>query len=405
VAAISRFPRGHNLASFHVRILHVIADLDARKGGPAAACLGLAKLMSRRGHQVRIVTADRGFVAGDCPRVNGLEIEALPGSWPAFFGTSWSMARRLREVIANFDVIHIHALYLFHDWTAARHSWSFARPYILMPHGALDPFIYRRHRWRKYLIEAAFQDEVSRRAAGLHYTTAEEWQLARPHTNNSRGCILSIGIDLDEFEHLPARSVLRERYPIIGERKVVLFLGRLNYKKGVDVVIEAFSRVAQRRNDIFLVLAGPDDGIREEAEALIAQRGVAERSLFTGMVSGDEKRIVLAGSDVFLLASQSENFGISVVEAAACGIPAVVSERVNLWREFHHAEAALTAPPAISDFSERLEFLLENPEVAEKLGRRAAEFARSRFSWDALGSQYEEMYSRVQRDRVLPDLA
>ena len=360
--------------------------------------------MARRGHQVRVLTTNRGIASGDCSSGNALEIEALPASWPAFFGASWPMAQRLREVIANVDVVHMHALYLFHDWAAGRYARCFGKPYVLMPHGALDPFIYRRHRWRKYIVEAAFQNEVSRCAAGLHYTTAEEWQLARPYARNSRGCIISIGIDLDEFEHLPARSVLRARYPIIGDRKVILFLGRLNYKKGVDVVIEAFSRIARERDDIFLLLAGPDDGMQEKAEALILQCGIAERSLFTGMVSGEEKRIVLGGSDVFLLASQSENFGISVVEAAACGIPAVVSERVNIWREFSHAEAALTAPPTISDFAQRLKFLLENPGAAANLGRRAAELARSRFSWDALGSQYEEMYSAVLRDRMLPEL-
>ena len=387
-----------------MRILHVIADLDARKGGPAAACLGLARLMARRGHDVRIVTTDRGFGSGEGSNTDGVDIEALPGSWPAFFGASWPMARRLRELIASVDVIHLHALYLFHDWVAARYSWSLGKPYVLMPHGALDPFIYRRHRWRKYIVEVAFQKEVSRRAAGLHYTTAEEWQLARPHAHNSRGCILSIGADLDVFEHLPPRSALRARYPIIGDRKVMLFLGRLNYKKGVDILIEAFARVARERDDIFLVLAGPDDGVRDRAEALISRLGIAERSLFTGMVSGEEKRIVLAGADVFLLPSQSENFGLTVVEAAACRTPIVLSERVNIWREFRDAEAALTAPPTVSEFAERLNLLLENPGDATKMGHRAAQFARSRFSWDSLGSQYEAMYSTVWRDGTLPQL-
>ena len=249
----------------------------------------------------------------------------------------------------------------------------------------------------------AFQNEVSRRAAGLHFTTREEWRLACPHARNSRGCIISIGIDRRGLEHLPSRQALRNRYPIIGDRKVILFLGRLSHKKGVDIVIRAFSQVALKRDDIFLVLAGPDDGTRERAAALISQCGVAERSLFTGMVVGEDKRVVLGGSDIFVLPSQSENFGISVVEAAASGLPVVISDRVNIWREFHDARAGVAIPPTVPDFARQLNFLLDNPAAAAHMGRRGAEVAR-RFSWELLVPQYEHMYATAARDQLLPEL-
>jgi len=336
--------------------------------------------------------------------MDGVQIDALPGSWPAVFAASWSMAHRLHSLIADVDVVHLHALYLFHDWAASRYSRRFGKPYILMPHGALDPFIYRRHRWRKFVIECAFQNETSRRAAGLHYTTVEEWKLARARVSNCRGCILSIGVDLDEVAQLPPPQALRARYPMIGDRKVVLFLGRLSYKKGIDIVIRSFAEIAKQRDDVFLVLAGPDDGVRGAAEALIAQCALAGRSLFTGMALGEEKRIVLGGSDIFILPSHSENFGITVAEAAACGIPVVISDQVNIWREFHEAQAGLTAPPAVAGFARHLKLLLENPKLAAELGRRGAELVRKRFSWDVLGSRYEEMYSTVARSGVLPEL-
>ena len=387
-----------------MKILHVIADLDARKGGPAAVCVGMAKLMSRRGHEVRIVTTDRGFVAEHWPKMDRVQIDPLPGSWPAVFATSWPMARRLHSLMADVDVVHVHALYLFHDWAVSRYSRRFGKPYILMPHGALDPFIYSRHRWRKSIVECAFQNEMARRAAGLHYTTIEEWKLARPHVSNLRGAILSIGVDLDDVAHLPPPQMLRARYPMIGDRKVVLFLGRLSYKKGIDIVIRAFAEVAKQRDDVFLVLAGPDDGVRRASEALIAQCGIAERSIFTGMTLGEEKRIVLGGSDIFILPSHSENFGITVAEAAASGIPVVISDQVNIWRDFHDAQAGLTAPPTVADFTEHLKVLLENPKRAVELGQRGAELVRRRFSWDILGCRYEEMYSTVVRGGTLPEL-
>jgi hypothetical protein len=120
----------------------------------------MARLAARRGHEVRIVTTDRGYDLDGAQEEPCLAIEALPGSPPDFFGTSWAMRRRLSEIVPDVDVVHVHALYLFHDWAAASSCWRHRKPYIVVPHGALDPFIYQRHRWRKSLVEAAFQNEV-----------------------------------------------------------------------------------------------------------------------------------------------------------------------------------------------------------------------------------------------------
>ena len=391
-----------------MNILHVVANLDRATGGPAVACLGSARLMARRGHEVRILATARGLAAQDAAAGTGiagggeLAIETFPLGRPGFFGTSWPLRRRLAQILPACDVVHLHSLYLFHDWATGALCRRLAKPYIVRPHGTLDPYIHRRHRLRKALVEIAFQNRVLERAAGLHYTTEEEWELARPVARNPRGAIVANGIDLDDYDRLPDRSELRARHPMIGDRKVVLFLGRLHLKKGLDVTIEAFARVARERRDICLVLAGPDDGMRARAEAWIAAAGIGDRALFTGMLAGAEKRIVYAGSDVFLLPSLSENFGITVIEAAACGLPVVISDRVNLCTAFEAAGAGLVAPPTADGFARQLRFLLDNPDAARELGRRAADLVRRRYGWDALGDDYESMYREAVRCGVLP---
>ena len=387
-----------------MRILHVLADLDRRKGGPAAACLGMGNLMARRGHDIRIVTTNRGYQPETNRAVSGVEIDALPGSWPAFFGTSRPLRRRVSELIGDVDVVHLHSLYLFHDWVTGDFCRRSGKPYIVKPHGTLDPFLYRRHRFRKAIAELAFQTDVLRRAAGLHYTAREEWELARPRAENSRGAIIPIGIDLAEFADLPPQEALRKRYPAIGDRKVVLFLGRLNFKKGVDIAIRAFAEACHSRDDAFLLIAGPDDGIQGQSEALVRRYGLEARVLFTGMVSGEDKLRVLSGSTIFVLPSHSENFGIAVIEAAACGIPVVISDRVNLWREFLDADAALVAAPEVTGFARHLTALLDDPAEVARRGARGADLVRHRFTWDALGDDYEEMYLRAARDGALPEL-
>ena len=388
-----------------LRILHVASDLDNRQGGPTAACIGLAKLMARRGHQVRIVTTDRGYAPVELGGLSSLEIDALPRNWPKFFGTSWAMASRLQDVVADSDVVHLHSLYLFHDWAAAHYCWRYRKPYIVRPHGTLDPYIYRRHRLRKAVAEGLFQSRVLRRAAGLHYTATDEWLLARPYARNLRGSIIPIGVDLRSLDNLPAREELRTRYPEIGDRKVVLFLGRLSFKKGVDILISAFAKVARHRRDIFLIVAGPDEGVRAQTERQIAELGIGPLILFTGMVTGADKRMILGGSDIFVLPSQSENFGIAVVEAAACGIPVVISDRINLWREFQQADAALVAPPEEAAFAAHMGSLLANPDRARDIGRNGAALVRRGFDWEALADRYEAMYETAARSGALPELA
>ncbi len=393
-----------------MRILHVVANLDREAGGPAVACLGAARLMARRGHAVRIVTTARGLAAADRaasgPVAGGgrLDIEAFPLGWPAFFGTSWPLRRRLREVVPESDVVHLHSLYLFHDWAAGAWCRRFGKPYIVRLHGTLDPYIRGRRRLRKAIAGLAFQNAVLERAAGLHYTTAEEWALALPAARNRRGAIVANGVDLDEYDALPDRAALRARYPAIGGRTVILFLGRLHEKKGLDVAIGAVARLLGGGADVFLILAGPDDGMRGSAEAWIAEAGLGGRVLFTGMVAGATKRELYAGSDIFILPSRSENFGIAVIEAAACGLPVVISDRVNLCTAFGAADAGLVAPATVGAFAAQLRQLLDEPDAARAMAARGAALVRRRFTWDALGADYETMYRTAARDGVLPVL-
>lgn len=388
-----------------MRILHAIADLARENGGPAQACIELARLMARRGHEVTIVTTDRGLPPehrGEVPCGGGtgaVRVESFRGNTPRFWGTSWAMRRRLAELIPNADVVHLHSLYLFHDWAAGAYCRKSATPYVVRPHGTLDPFMYRRHRWRKAMVDTLFQTAVLRSATGLHYTTDEERELARPYAQNPRGWVVPNGVDMFMYTDLPTKAALRARYPQIGDRKVVLFFGRLNFKKGVDVTIASFKALARERDDIFLLLVGPDDGLRTAAERWIADAGLGDRTLFTGMVSGEEKRCVLGGSDIFILPSQSENFGISVIEAAASGMPVIVSDRVNLRHDVEEEQAGLVASPTAAAFTERLRFLLDNPLAADAMGKRGAQMVARRFAWDALSERYEAMYREAAATR------
>ncbi|MCH7540773.1 MAG: glycosyltransferase, partial [Proteobacteria bacterium] len=170
-----------------MKILHVIANLAPSLGGPVKACLEMARAVGQRGHEVLIYSTDwdtSGRLAVPIDRMvrrDGAGIRYFPVQFPRLWPISWQLARALKEAIPTVDLVHLHSLYLFHDWVTGAVCRRHGVPYLVRPHGTLDPYIYRRHRLAKTVLEHAFQNRVLSRAAAIHYTTEEEKRLATPY--------------------------------------------------------------------------------------------------------------------------------------------------------------------------------------------------------------------------------
>jgi glycosyltransferase involved in cell wall biosynthesis len=385
-----------------MKILHVIANLAPRYGGPAKACVEMARAVARLGHEVKIYTTNQDG-PGELPVPlgrpviqDGVEIRYYPIQPPRYWGTSWPLARALAGGIREADLVHIHSLYLFHDLVAGHYCRSYGVPYLIQPHGTLDPFIYRRHRLRKTVLEILFEDRNIRGAAAVLFTTAKERQLAKPYTFNTPGEVVALGLDFSAYQTLPPPGAFRERFPETGGKEIILFLGRINFKKGLDLLVQALARVVRKRRDLHLVVAGPDDdgwGVR--VKGWLQQEGIADCATFTGMLLGEEKLAALRDARLFVLPSYSENFGIAVIEAMACGLPVVISDQVNIWREVEAAGAGLVTPCAADPLAAALERLVAEVDTAADMGRRGKELVARRFQWDSIVLDLQEVYSGI----------
>jgi glycosyltransferase involved in cell wall biosynthesis len=182
----------------------------------------------------------------------------------------------------------------------------------------------------------------------------------------------------------------------------VLFLGRLSPKKGLDILIDAFAEVVRLHPALRLVMAGPDEGMKPMLLDRMKQLGITESCVFTGLVAGEDKQALLYGSDIFVLPSLSENFAITVVEAAVCGLPIIMSDRVNLWHEFDAANAASIVPPTAEAVARSLAQLVDDPASAAAMAARGSVLARQHFTWEGLGDQYEQMYTMAAQTGRLP---
>ena len=394
-----------------MRILHLIATLNRESGGPAQACVEMAAAVARRGHEVSIYTTNwkEGGVEDvptDRPVVrDGFSIRYFPVHAPRFWKPSLAMARALSRDMAGFDVVHLHSIYLFHDLVGGHYARRHGVPYIVRPHGMLDPYIRAHHRARKWLMEVAFQNRVLRHATAIHYTSDIEREISTPFAGGAAPKVVPLGVDLSGFDALPSPDIFHQRFPETRGKTIVLFLSRLHFKKGLHLLVPAFAELAAGDPSLHLVIAGPDDGMQSQCQAWAARDGVADRVTFTGMLRGADKLSAFAAARLFALPSYSENFGIAAVEAMAAGLPVVVSDQVNIWRELQAGGGAAVIACDRGQLVTAMTPLLADPEAAAEMGRRARATVDRLYRWDSVAAALETMYRDAASTRATPRMS
>jgi glycosyltransferase involved in cell wall biosynthesis len=383
-----------------MRTLHIIGSLSPVIGGPAKAVFDMARAETKQGNQVTIFTTDHGRIArapreGHVEVRHGVTIYYFPLGFPEFFATSFAMAVALRRQLRSFDLVIIHSLYLFHDLVAGYLCRRYRILYIVRPHGSLDPYIYRAHRWRKLAAELIFNNRLLRGAAGMLYTSEDEMRLSLPYAFGAASAIVPLGVEPDDYRSLPSPGSFRRSYRETKGRRIILFLARLHPKKGLGILIEAFARAAEVHDDVHLVIAGPDGGMTEQARTWLSERNLQDRATFTGMLTGDDKLGALQDAYVFVLPSYSENFGIAVVEAMYFGIPVLISDQVNLWREVVNARAGLVSPCDPNAFADILLKILADRELSKEMGQFGRRLVLEEYTWDRIGEQLVIAYKEI----------
>jgi glycosyltransferase involved in cell wall biosynthesis len=395
-----------------MRILQVVATLAPRYGGPSIACPELSRELVRLGHQVSIFTSNvDGSGNLDVPlgrpvMKDGVEVRYFHG-WSRLgkYMFSPGLWRALGENVTKFDIVQVWSVYSFS--TTAASYWCRKRgvPYIVFPHGSLDPYLRRRNRPRKWIYTKLFAERDYRKAPAALFNSSEEMRLAsdwsgfaRPQGGNGttqKRFVVPIGVDPKWFQQPNAVAVerLRSRYSALAGRKVILYMGRLTFKKGLDILARAFAKIAREREDIHLLLAGPaDDGYEQKVRGWLADGGVLEKATFAGIMEAENRFAVMQLADVFALSSYTENFGQAVAEAMASGLPVVISDQVNIWPEVSKAGAGLVVPCDADATAQALRNILDDPARARQMGRNGRYWVAENLPWDVVGAQMVRVY-------------
>lgn len=385
-----------------MRILVTAAGIAPSTGGGRVGILGMCKGLAQRGHQVTLLTtnADESEVI-DVPL--GVPVD-LEGVETYFYQAqlrnvfSFPMATALKRMVPQSDIVLIHSLYQFTSTIAAHYCRKNKVPYVLRPHGTLDPFLVYRRRWLlKWVYIKLFEVRNFRSAVAVQYSSAmEEGMTQRFVGGPIRSLVISEGISLEKFANIPMRGSFRTRYPEMVGKTLILYLGRFDQKKGIELLVASFNDLALRRTDVHLLLVGGGDGdYIDKIMGMLRDRGIAHRSTYTGMVSEQEKIEALTDADIFVLPSHGENFGIAVVEAMACGIPVIISDQVGIWHEIAEAEAGIVTRCDSAEIILAMEELISNPFRMQRLGENGKNLVAMQFTQERMAESMEEAFNRL----------
>lgn len=391
-----------------MKILQVIPSLAPGFGGPTNAVLGLSSALAGAGLEVAIFTTDadvrgRLSVSLETPvNIGEVKVYYFPVQYPRHYKFSLPLLKALKKHIPYFDIVHIHSLFQFSTLAAAYYCRKFNKPYIIRPLGQLDPLLLKRHRLVKWLYLRLFERKNLERARAIHFTTEEERRLSGELGLEAKAIVAGLGLDLDEFRTLPEYGVFRLKYPQLKDKKIILFLGRINFKKGLDILVKAFAQLARIRQDVYLVIAGPDDeGYGKKVKLWLTRDGLLPRVIFTGMLLGRDKLAALRDSDIFVLPSYSENFGLSVVEAMACGLAVIISNKVNIVSEIQEEGAGLVIDLDPVELSRAMHNLLEDPQLRRTLSDKGQELVRKKFIWERIAKQLIQAYQGILNESFI----
>jgi glycosyltransferase involved in cell wall biosynthesis len=379
--------------------LHVIPSIDRRSGGPPVALGGLAQAEAAAGLSVHVCStyaADHNLDMVSELRRHNVQV-TLIGPATGKLNRHPDLKRILEGAIRQADVVHIHTLWEEIQHQAARICRRMGVPYVVAPHGMLDPWSLRQRWLKKKLYMMLRLRRNLDGAALLHYCSETERDLVSQLDLASPAAVIANGLDLSEFQELPPPAQFRDSFPEIAGRDIVLFLSRLHPKKGLDLLIPAFA--AAKLSNTVLVIAGPAaEGYLAEVKRMVRDQGIEGSVIFTGMLYGRDRIAALAAADLFVLPSYQENFGIAVIESLAAGTPVVISDQVNIHPEIAAAQVGAVVSTQVNAVTSAINKWMGDPALRQQTGERARQWATQQYDWRHIAALWRDQLMPLARE-------
>ena len=329
-------------------------------GGTTRVVYEISCALSNKGHSVTVYTTDRGQKRVNVQKNRPVPLDNLIVYY--FSNISNYLAMKLnivtpyyllfiaRKELKNFDIIHIHEHRTFFAIVIHYYANKYNIPYIVQAHGSVMPFYQKT--WFKKLFDKLWGNDILNNASNIIAITGKESeQYMVMGVPEQKITIIPNGINLSEFQNLPEKGKFREKYSIRSDEKVILYLGRINKIKGLEMLMEAFYDVSNHLKKVKLVIAGPDDGFLGYLKEMSIDLRLGSKVIFVGPLYGENKLEAYIDSDIYILPSLYEIFGITLLESILCGTPVICTKECGI-SDIIDGEAGISVPNTVNGIKE-----------------------------------------------------
>ncbi|QEG34696.1 glycosyltransferase [Bythopirellula goksoeyrii] len=376
--------------------IHFVSEIRLELGGVVQAVVDLCQAISARGHKVTLVTFDATDVpahwteaSGNWPQV----VEIKSASYSKRF-VSREGLQDFRDMLDGVDLAHLHTPWEPSNLQIMRVLRKQGIPYIVTVHGMLDEWSMQRKSLKKQAYLSLCGRKLFENATTVHLTAeSESEQASRWVPIGDREAVQCYALDLTSYDPLPGPDPAYKAYPAIcPERKKILFLSRIHPKKGVEFLLQAGALLRDEGLPVQLLIAGPgEESYINQLKALARNLGIEEQTEFLGMVRGIEKRSLFQLSDVFVLPTYQENFGLVIAEAMACGTPVVTTRGTDIWREIERGGARIAEINGES-LADEIRVFVTDKQLRDEIGQKGLHFVRNWLDRDNVVQGYERIY-------------
>jgi len=374
-----------------IKILYIVPTIDPQYGGPVNVVNAYINLLKQRGYEIILFPrSSKSKTIYLLPFLKRFKLTYFPGI---------KELMKLRDLIKSVDIIHIHGL-----WSAPTSFGSFFarkyhKPYIITLHGMLDEWCLNQNSIGKKIYSTLLEKKNLNKASAIHCLHEKEVENLKKLGLTTPAFVLPNGVNFKDFNFLPNKEKLVKLIPQINNKIVVLFLGRIHPKKGFDILIPAFANALSRVPNLYLIIAGPDEGgYIEKVQNLIEEYSLQNSVTFMGFVSGESKKALLMGSDIFILPSYQEGDSVAIKEAMASRLPVIITPGCN-FPEVEKNNAGIVVEPEVESITNAIINLANNKELREEMGKNGHNLIKNNYDWTQIVNKLVVIYEDILNNR------
>ncbi len=376
-----------------IRVLHVTENHSPTNTGITSALDALTRCVPDA-IQPSIACVGEGAIAVR----PGVALHSFPtGGMAATWRFSAGASKELGRLIEGTDIVHVHGLWMWPQWAAARLAARLGKPLVVTSHGMLQPWMWARQSWPHRLKKTIYWHGLAypafRHAALIHAVTPREAGVLAEFFPGHTPRVIPHGIDMAAADQILGGLMPKES----GQPPYFLFVGRQHPGKGIDLLIRAFARLP--KSDFVLKITGPVQ-TREQAYAdavhqLAGELGLEKKVIFTGEVSGTAKWQLYRDAWAFFLPSYSEVIGLVNLEAATAGTPVITSYETGIAEEWERCGGILLHPDEETVYTALRQAMAWTMEDRDRRGKQLRALVKEQYSWERIGQQWQEIYNEL----------